>query len=155
MGPAAAQARGVQGAELSLVRRAVDLSEEALPGKLPDEGALPVLPALQGLLPGLRRGSVVAAGPRGVGWAALVVEMAGAVAGWAMLAKVGAAPTWPDQTGRALVGCLGLVAACRLTRGAPLPLVSVAPESSVTEPRAAIRALLMSTTRSVFPASST
>ena len=70
--------------------------------------------------------SVVAAGPRGVGWAVIVVEMAGAVAGWAMLVRIGAAPTWSMQTGRALVGCLGLIAACRLTRGAPLPMVTAA-----------------------------
>ncbi len=70
--------------------------------------------------------SVAAAGPRGVGWAAFAVEAAGAVAGWAMLARLGVAPTWAAQTGRALVGCLGLVAACRLTRAVPLPLVTLA-----------------------------
>jgi len=80
MGPAAAQARGAQEAELSLVRR------EVLPGKLPDEAVLPVLPALQELLPGLRRGSVVAAGP----WGLLCLALAaGASAAGAWCAVVG------------------------------------------------------------------
>jgi O-antigen/teichoic acid export membrane protein len=70
--------------------------------------------------------SALAAGPWGVGWAALALEAAGAIAGWAALARLGVAPGWAEQTGRALVGCLGLVAACRLTRGAPLPAVGVA-----------------------------
>jgi hypothetical protein len=110
MGTATAQARGAQGAELSLVRRAAGvsraalsesalsesalsesaLSEAAPPGEavLPDEAVLPVLPALRGLLPGgaLRRGSVVAAGP----WSLLCLALAaGASAAGAWCAVVG------------------------------------------------------------------
>ncbi len=87
----AAQARGAaQGAELSLVRRAVGMSGEALPGEavLSDEAVLPVLPALRTLLPGgsLRRGSVVAAGP----WSLLCLALAaGASAAGAWCAVVG------------------------------------------------------------------
>jgi hypothetical protein len=62
----------------------------ALPGEavLSDEAVLPVLPALQGLLPGgaLRRGSVVAAGP----WSLLCLALAaGASAAGAWCAVVG------------------------------------------------------------------
>ena len=82
-----------QGAELSLVRRAAGRYGEALPGKavlsdtvLSDETMLPVLPALQELLPGLRRGSVVAAGP----WSLLCLALAaGASAAGAWCAVVG------------------------------------------------------------------
>ena len=87
----AAQARGAaQGAELSLVRRAVGMSGEALPGEavLSDEAVLPLLPALRTLLPGgcLRRGSVVAAGP----WSLLCLALAaGASAAGAWCAVVG------------------------------------------------------------------
>src|SRR5580698_3844348 len=97
----AVQAREApQGAELSLVRRAAGmsgaalsgaaLSGTALPGEavLSDEAVLPVLPALQGLLPGgaLRRGSVVAAGP----WSLLCLALAaGASAAGAWCAVVG------------------------------------------------------------------
>lgn len=69
---------------------------------------------------------MAAAGPWGVGWAALVVEAAGAVAGWALLARRGVAPGWAALTGRALVGCAGLVVACRWTAGAPLAAVVAA-----------------------------
>jgi hypothetical protein len=66
------------------------LAGTALPGEavLPDEAVLPVLPALQGLLPGgvLRRGSVVAAGP----WSLLCLALAaGASAAGAWCAVVG------------------------------------------------------------------
>ena len=102
----AAQAREVsQGVELSLVRHAAGvsgaalsgaalsgaaLSGAALPGEavLSDEAVLPVLPALRGLLPGggLRRGSVVAAGP----WSLLCLALAaGASAAGAWCAVVG------------------------------------------------------------------
>lgn len=67
--------------------------------------------------------AVALAGPQGVGWAALAVETAGAIVGWALLARLGVAPGWFEQTGRALVGCLGLFAAVRLAGGAALPLV--------------------------------
>lgn len=70
--------------------------------------------------------SVYAAGPWGVGWAALGVETFGAVFGWAILARLGVAPSWPEQAGRALVGCLGLIAGCRLTSGAPLVVTCLA-----------------------------
>jgi hypothetical protein len=51
-----------QGAELSLVRRVPGMPGEPV---LSGEDVLPVIPALRTLLPGggLRRGSVVAAGP--------------------------------------------------------------------------------------------
>jgi hypothetical protein len=81
-------ANATQGAELSLVRRAVVTSGEALPGHvvLSNEAVLPVLPALRGLLPGLRRGSVVAAGP----WSLLCLALAaGASAAGAWCAMVG------------------------------------------------------------------
>src|ERR1700729_1717158 len=107
----AVQAREApQGAELSLVRRAAGMSGAALSGAalsgaalsgaalpgaalpgeavLSDEAVLPVLPALQGLLPGgaLRRGSVVAAGP----WSLLCLALAaGASAAGAWCAVVG------------------------------------------------------------------
>src|SRR5207248_1791607 len=81
---------------------------------------------LTGLAAILVPASAVAAGPWGVGWAAVAVEATGAVAGWVLLARLGVAPRWPDQAGRAVVGCLGLVAACRLMRGAPLGLVCLA-----------------------------
>jgi hypothetical protein len=100
----AAQAReAAQGAELSLVRHAAGmsgaalsgaalsgaaLSGAALPGEvvLSDEAVLPVLPALQGLLPGLKRGSVVATGP----WSLLCLALAaGALAAGAWCAVVG------------------------------------------------------------------
>src|SRR5580698_11126677 len=117
----AAQAREVsQGVELSLVRRAAGvsgaaLSGAALPGTalpgtalpgeavLSDEAVLPVLPALQGLLPGgvLRRGSVVAAGP----WSLLCLALAaGASAAGAWCAVVGL-----PQLGVAAAAGAGLV----------------------------------------------
>jgi hypothetical protein len=43
-----------------------------------------------------------------------------------MLAQLGVAPGWAEQSGRALVGCLGLFAAWRVTRDAPLVAVAVA-----------------------------
>jgi len=70
--------------------------------------------------------AVAAAGPWGVGWAALGVETVGGVVGWAMLARLGVAPGWTEQTARALAGCLGLFAACQWTRGEPLGAVVVA-----------------------------
>ncbi len=70
--------------------------------------------------------SAVAAGPWGVGWASLVIEMTGAVASWVMLARLGVAIGWTEQVGRALAGCLGLLAACVLTKGMPLPVVTIA-----------------------------
>jgi O-antigen/teichoic acid export membrane protein len=70
--------------------------------------------------------AAVAVGPWGVGWAALVVEATGAVAGMTLLFRLGAAPGWAEQAVPALAGCLGLIAGCRLTRGAPLPLICAA-----------------------------
>jgi hypothetical protein len=124
MGTATAQARGAQGAELSLVRRAAGvsraalsesalsesalsesaLSEAALPGKavLSDEAVLPVLPALRGLFPGgaLQRGSVVAAGP----WSLLCLALAaGASAAGAWCAVLGL-----PQLGVAAAAAVGL-----------------------------------------------
>jgi hypothetical protein len=84
-----AQAGGAApGAELSLVRRAIGMPGEVLPREtaLSDEAVLPVLPALRGLLPGLRRGSVVAAGS----WGLLCLALAaGASAAGAWCAVVG------------------------------------------------------------------
>ena len=65
-------------------------------------------------------------GPTGAGWAALGVEASGAIVGWTMLKRLGVAPGWIDQCGRAVVGCLGLFAAVRLTCDAPLLVVVVA-----------------------------
>ncbi len=70
--------------------------------------------------------AILLAGPQGAAWATLVVEAAGAVAGWLMLANLGVAPGWWEQTGRAIVGSLGLIAASRLTRAMPLPVVVIA-----------------------------
>jgi O-antigen/teichoic acid export membrane protein len=69
---------------------------------------------------------VFAAGPWGVAWATLVVEAAGAIEGWALLTRLGVAPCWTGQTGRAIVGCLGLIAGCRVTRDMPLAVVCLA-----------------------------
>jgi O-antigen/teichoic acid export membrane protein len=60
------------------------------------------------------------AGPSGVGWAMLAVEAAGAVGGWAMLAKLDAAPRWTELLARPLAGSLGLIAACGVAAGADL-----------------------------------
>lgn len=64
-----------------------------------------------------------ASGPSGIGWAAVAVEAAGAILGWAYLARLGATPGWVELTAAPLGGCLALVAACNLTRGAPLTAV--------------------------------
>jgi hypothetical protein len=89
MSAEAAQAGGVPpGAELSLIGRGAGMPVEALrPNSiLSNEAELPVLPALRGLLPGLRRGSVVAAGP----WSLLCLALAaGASAAGAWCAVVG------------------------------------------------------------------
>jgi hypothetical protein len=85
----AAQAREAsQGAELSLVRRGAGMPEAVLPREaaLSDEAVLPVIPAMRELLPGLRRGSVVATGP----WSLLCLALAaGASAAGAWCAVVG------------------------------------------------------------------
>jgi hypothetical protein len=88
------QAPGVaQVAELPLRCRDDGVSGGAVPGAVlpgeavPDDAVLPVLPALQELLPGgLRRGSVVATGP----WGLLCLALAaGASAAGAWCAVVG------------------------------------------------------------------
>ena len=85
--PAAARTRAPRH-DLSLVRRGAGMPGAALPREavLSDEAVLPVIPALQGLLPGLRRGSVVAAGP----WSLLCLALAaGASVAGAWCAVVG------------------------------------------------------------------
>jgi O-antigen/teichoic acid export membrane protein len=63
---------------------------------------------------------LAAGGPWGVGWAVLAFEAVGAAVGWGMLARLGVAPTGATAFARIAAGCLGLVAACRLTGRAPL-----------------------------------
>ena len=38
--------------------------------------------------------AVVWGGPWGVGWAALAIEVVGAIGGWTLLARLGVAPRW-------------------------------------------------------------
>jgi O-antigen/teichoic acid export membrane protein len=67
--------------------------------------------------------SVVWAGPWGVGWAALALEIAGAIGGWRRLARLGVAPPWHHHAGSAVAGCLVLMIVCRAMRGCPLVLI--------------------------------
>lgn len=118
MGAEAAQDQGpAQAVELSLVRRTDGVlpgkalpEREALPDQavppneavLPDQAVLPVLPVLRELIPGrgLRRGSVVAAGP----WSLLCLALvAGASAAGAWCAAVGL-----PQLGMAAAADVGL-----------------------------------------------
>ena len=69
--------------------------------------------------------ALVRSGPWGVGWAATIVEIAGAIAGWGMLGRLGVAPRWGDVAGRAFAGCLGMFLVCRVAEGSPLPVVVV------------------------------
>lgn len=66
------------------------------------------------------------AGPWGVGWGSQVVEMAGAIAGWAMLARLGIAPGLNITIGRAFKGCLAMVVVCRFTREESLTTIVIA-----------------------------
>jgi O-antigen/teichoic acid export membrane protein len=70
--------------------------------------------------------AVVKSGAWGAGVALVLVEVAGAVGGWAMLFRAGAAPWWGAVVGRPFVGCMGLAAACRAFDGAPLTVVVAA-----------------------------
>ncbi len=65
-------------------------------------------------------------GPWGLGWGSQVVEMAGAVAGWAMLARLGIAPGINATIGRAFKGCLAMVVVCRFTKEESLATVVIA-----------------------------
>ncbi len=65
----------------------------------------------------------VRSGPWGVGCAMTIVEVAGAIAGWGLLGRLGVAPRWGDIVGRAFVGCAGMFVVCRVMDGAPLPVV--------------------------------
>jgi O-antigen/teichoic acid export membrane protein len=64
--------------------------------------------------------AVLWGGPWGVGWAALGIEVAGAVGGWRRLARLGVAPPWHHEAGRALLGSLALAAVCVILRRWPL-----------------------------------
>ncbi len=70
--------------------------------------------------------AVAKAGPWGAGWAAFWIEAAGAVVGWAWLKQLGVAPSWEEQVGQPLCGCLGLFAMVSLTRNGPLVAVVAA-----------------------------
>jgi O-antigen/teichoic acid export membrane protein len=65
-------------------------------------------------------------GPWGAGWAACLVEVVGAIGGWALLSRISAAPSWREQAGPALAGTLALALACRTGRSAPLSLACLA-----------------------------
>lgn len=60
---------------------------------------------------------LVFAGLEGVGWSAIVVELAGAVAGWSLLRKLGVAPDWRDPLIAPFIGSLGMAVACRTGQG--------------------------------------
>jgi O-antigen/teichoic acid export membrane protein len=64
--------------------------------------------------------AVVWGGPWGVGWAALLIEVVGAIGGWRRLARLGVAPPWHHQAGAAVVGSLALAAVCLVARPWPL-----------------------------------
>ena len=72
------------------------------------------------------------AGPWGIGWASQVVEMVGAVAGWAMLYRLGIAPGIAATTGRAFAGSLAMVFICRLLHAERLSTVVIAGVSAYT-----------------------
>ena len=54
------------------------------------------------------------------------MEMAGAAAGWAMLARLGIAPGINATIGRAFKGCLAMVLVCRFTKEESLATVVIA-----------------------------
>jgi O-antigen/teichoic acid export membrane protein len=70
--------------------------------------------------------AVVCGGPWGVGWAALVIEVAGAVGGWRRLARLGLAPTWNQMAGSAVAGSLALAPVGLAGRSWPLWAVTAA-----------------------------
>jgi hypothetical protein len=59
------------------------------------------------------------AGPWGVGWAALGIEIAGSFAGWILLARLGLARRLGLPSIGSLAGCLALAAACHVSKQAP------------------------------------
>lgn len=67
----------------------------------------------------------VLAGPSGVGTAALVVEMAGALGGWLLLRTLGAASAWHRHGVHALLGCLTMGIACWVVWAWPVWAVSL------------------------------
>jgi O-antigen/teichoic acid export membrane protein len=69
--------------------------------------------------------AVMAGGPWGVGWAALLIEIMAAIGGWRRLVRLGVAPAWHHQAGPAVAGSLALAAVCSLTRAWPLWAVTL------------------------------
>jgi O-antigen/teichoic acid export membrane protein len=67
--------------------------------------------------------AAVWAGPWGVGWAALGIEVLGAIGGWRRLARLGVAPPWHHHAGGAIAGCAVLAGVCRLAADWPLWVV--------------------------------
>ncbi|HMB08545.1 MAG TPA: oligosaccharide flippase family protein [Isosphaeraceae bacterium] len=65
-------------------------------------------------------------GPWGVGWAALGIEVLGAVGGWRRLARLGVAPPWHHHADGAVAGCVVLAAVCAIGSHGPLWLVVLA-----------------------------
>jgi O-antigen/teichoic acid export membrane protein len=64
--------------------------------------------------------AVIWGGPWGVGWAALLIEVVGAIGGWRRLARLGVAPPWHHEAGAAVVGSLALAIVCIVGRAWPL-----------------------------------
>jgi O-antigen/teichoic acid export membrane protein len=89
-------------------------------------GCLRLVAAQMALAVALLTAAAVGFGPWGIGWAALVVEAAGAVAGWVFLGGLGVAARGGLPTARVVVGCLALAVSCLLTRDAPFPVAFVA-----------------------------
>jgi O-antigen/teichoic acid export membrane protein len=69
--------------------------------------------------------AVLFAGPWGVGWAALLIELMAAHGGWRRLARLGLAPTWNQTAGGAIAGSLILVIVCVAGRALPLWAVTL------------------------------
>jgi O-antigen/teichoic acid export membrane protein len=70
--------------------------------------------------------AVICGGPWGVGWAALLIEVVGAVGGWRRLERLGVAPPWDHLAGSALTGSLALGLVCLAGRNWPLWAVTPA-----------------------------
>jgi O-antigen/teichoic acid export membrane protein len=68
---------------------------------------------------------LIAHGPWGVGWAVLVVEAAGAVAGWRMLGRLGILPDCAAMCAPIAAGSISLVGACWLSQDYRLGVVCV------------------------------
>jgi O-antigen/teichoic acid export membrane protein len=65
-------------------------------------------------------------GPWGVGGAALVVELLGAIGGWLAMGKLGLAPAWHHSIGPSAAGCVGVAGVCWAGRGWPMGGVVIA-----------------------------